>query len=205
MTTLPPWHGAAHQVGDLVAALALGASRFEPAPDGRHGRCTQLDHALQCAALLAEAFPDDEELQVAGLLHDIGHALRPDDVRSHGQVAGAWVADLLGPRVAEIIELHVDAKRYLVTTEPGYRDRLSAGSTVTLRHQGDAMTPDELAAFTARLHHRDALVLRRADDRAKSEGIDAGRILDWVPVLERLITARHGERADRPDPTDGPS
>ena len=36
---------------------------------------TQLDHALQTAALLERKCPDDAELAVAGLVHDIGHLL----------------------------------------------------------------------------------------------------------------------------------
>ena len=31
-----------------------------------------LDHCLQCAARLRESHPDDVELQVAGLVHDLG-------------------------------------------------------------------------------------------------------------------------------------
>ena len=37
------------------------------------------DHALQTAALLRRGHPSDKELQVAGLVHDIGHLLRPGD------------------------------------------------------------------------------------------------------------------------------
>ena len=36
-----------------------------------------LAHALQCASLLVDASPDDPELQVAGLVHDIGTLLEP--------------------------------------------------------------------------------------------------------------------------------
>ncbi|MFE4722392.1 inositol oxygenase family protein [Streptomyces sp. NPDC056728] len=37
------------------------------------------DHALQTAALLRRGHPSDKELQLAGLVHDIGHLLRPGD------------------------------------------------------------------------------------------------------------------------------
>ena len=33
----------------------------------------ELDHGLQCAALLERSNPDDLELQVAGLIHDLAH------------------------------------------------------------------------------------------------------------------------------------
>ena len=34
-----------------------------------------LSHALQCGAILLAEHPDDQELAVAGLLHDIGDIL----------------------------------------------------------------------------------------------------------------------------------
>ena len=36
---------------------------------------SELDHGLQCAYELSCTRPDDEELQIAGLVHDIGHRL----------------------------------------------------------------------------------------------------------------------------------
>src|SRR5207302_10655763 len=42
-----------------------------------------LAHGLQCAALLAGVAPDDEELQIAGLVHDVGTVLWPGRPRTH--------------------------------------------------------------------------------------------------------------------------
>jgi predicted HD phosphohydrolase len=84
---------------------------------------SELDHALQCADVLKAMAPADPELQIAGLLHDVGaaHNLEGD----HGRVGALAVRALLGERVAELIRLHVDAKRYLVTIDPVYRAKLS--------------------------------------------------------------------------------
>src|SRR5205085_1602031 len=95
-----------------------------------------LAHGLQCAALLAGVAPDDEELQIAGLVHDVGTVLWPGRPRTHADAGAAAVADLLGGRVAWLVGHHDEAKRYLVTTDPDYRSRLSAASVATLEVQG---------------------------------------------------------------------
>ena len=69
-----------------------------------------LAHGLQCAALLAGVAPDDEELQVAGLVHDVGSVLWPGRPRTHARAGAAAVADLLGERVAWLVGHHDDAK-----------------------------------------------------------------------------------------------
>src|SRR3954471_12883726 len=122
-----------------------------------------LDHQLQCAALLAIERPDDVELQVAGLVHDIGHRLSPGASRQHGVIAADAVRDLLGERVAALVELHVPAKRYLVTINPDYRFVLSDGSTISLARQGGVLSDDERHTLEANPHLSDALHLRRCD------------------------------------------
>lgn len=185
MTLLTNWPVAARDLEDLVTALAAGGA--SPAGRETSERCTQLEHALQCASLLRHAFPEDEELQVAGLLHDIGHVLHPGAPELHGRIGATWIAGLLGDRIASLVELHVDAKRYLISTDPAYRDRLSATSAHTLLAQGDVMTPSEIDTFLGNPHHRDAIVLRRADEGAKGESARSGCIGDWVPVLRSFV------------------
>ena len=48
-----------------------------------------LSHALQCAAILAESVPADLELQVAGLVHDLGHLATPGDDVRHASAGAA--------------------------------------------------------------------------------------------------------------------
>jgi predicted HD phosphohydrolase len=145
---------------------------------------TALDHHLQCAALLARAHPEDPELQVAGLLHDIGHWLAPGKPDLHGVVGSEYLRDMFSERVAALVELHVDAKRYLVSVEPGYRAMLSQGSALTLVAQGEAMSADEAGAFEAKNYAADAVVLRRADEMAKVPGLQVPSLAAWAPVLE---------------------
>ena len=91
-----------------------------------------LAHSLQCAENLAVASPDDAELQVAGLVHDLGTILEPGRPATHARTGGDAVRDLIGARVADLVARHDLAKRYLVTTDPGYRDELSDHSVATL-------------------------------------------------------------------------
>jgi len=143
---------------------------------------TELDHALQCAFELSMTRPEDLGLQVAGLVHDIGHQLGDDE--SHGRLGAALVRPALGDRVANLVEAHVPAKRYLVAVDPGYA--LSSVSVASLAVQGGAMSPADRRAFEASPHFADAIALRRADDAAKQPGKLVPRLDAWISALERV-------------------
>ena len=67
--------------GELVALLSRGREHAD------EERVDVLAHSLQCAALLAERHPDDRELQLAGLVHDVGWILSPDGPRATPRTA----------------------------------------------------------------------------------------------------------------------
>jgi predicted HD phosphohydrolase len=146
---------------------------------------TELDHGLQCAAELGAYAPDDLELGVAGLLHDVGHGFSP--VRSHDEAGAEALRPLLGRRIAELVGLHIRAKRYLVTTDAAYRGLLSPLSVKTLALQGGDMTPAEVAAFEAEPYARDAVRLRRADEAAKVVGRPVAGLEAWLPAIRKLV------------------
>ncbi|MFF7129877.1 HD domain-containing protein [Streptomyces sp. NPDC008240] len=104
-------------VDALMALLADRADVWDT-PDRSGDPVDILDHGRQVAAVLAERHPEDEELQVAGLVHDIGHHLVPGDEAGHGAHAATAVEGLLGPRVARLVALHIPAKRYLAAADP---------------------------------------------------------------------------------------
>jgi predicted HD phosphohydrolase len=143
-----------------------------------------LDHGLQVAALLALGYPEDLELQVAGLVHDIGHYLVPADEAGHADHAADAVASLLGSRVAGLVRAHIPAKRYLAATDPSLI--LSPESLRTLGCQGGPMTADEVVAFEADPDFEMAVELRRADDAGKVIGLDVGPLESWRPAVERV-------------------
>jgi phosphonate degradation associated HDIG domain protein len=135
---------------------------------------TQLQHALQCAQL-AENEGASAALITAALLHDVGHLLEDDfedapehdSDRRHEDLGDAFLSKWFGPNVTEPVRLHVAAKRYLCAVDPGYFDSLSPMSRHSLMLQGGPMSADEVAEFEANPHCKDAVRLRRWDDRGK--------------------------------------
>lgn len=145
---------------------------------------SELDHGLQCAYELSCVRPDDTELQVAGLVHDIGHQFASDE--QHGVAGGGRVRETLGERVAALVEMHVPAKRYLVATDPEYRSVLTEVSIESLGDQGGPLSPEQAESFASSPYAADAVVLRRADDAAKVPGRPVPPLGQWLPILREV-------------------
>jgi predicted HD phosphohydrolase len=176
MTTPPA------SVDELLTLLSRGDGVFdEPEIDG-------LFHALQCGANLRASHPNDTDLAVAGLVHDIADIAFPHDHGDHATRGAALIEPLLGARVARLVGAHVEAKRYLVATDPEYRGRLSPRSIETLRMQGDAFDAADIARLAAHPDLAAILALRRADERAKDPAATPPDLDTWRPLLEE--TAR---------------
>ncbi len=172
---------------DMLDVLATGSER----PLSPGVPVSQLDHALQTAALLAHLHPGDDELAAAGLVHDIGHLLPGGTDEAHAGDAARAVRRALGERVAGTVGLHVEAKRYLVATEGGYGAVLTGDSVVSLGRQGGALSHEEATAFVGLPFARDAVTLRRADDSGKVEGVVVRDLASWTPLLQD-VSRRHG-------------
>ena len=157
---------------------------------------TQLEHALQSAAL-AEAEGADDELVTAALLHDLGHLLQDlgetpslrgvDDV--HQYAALPFLRGLFGERVLGGIRLHVDAKRYLCATRPEYHDALSEDSKRSLKLQGGVFDAAQAQAFIAQPGAPDAVRLRLWDDRAKVAGLPTPPLSHFLDRARRCALA----------------
>jgi predicted HD phosphohydrolase len=183
---------------DDIERLLAGAAGRPVEVDGPGGVMpfTHLDHALQVAAVLRRERPDDPELAVAGLVHDIGHLLPGVGDAEHAGAGAAAVRQALGERVAELVGLHVEAKRYLVARQGTYGDELSADSVASLSLQGGPMSSDEQASFARLPHAADAVALRRADESGKVEGLPVGGLGEWL-VIVRGLTASVREPGPR--------
>ena len=165
-------------VDALLAALA----------DERPGDVvTALAHALQCAWLLQHQRPSDGEVQLAGLVHDVASSLEPRPRGCHAAAGAELVRPLLGARVAAMVANHVAAKRWLVTCDASYRDRLSANSRATLALQGEILTPAEREAFEASPCAGASILLRRADDDAKQPGRIVPGLESWRALVEKQV------------------
>ena len=156
-------------------------TRLGDAPSVEAESFTELDHGLQCAWNLWELRADDNELALAGLVHDIGHRLGADE--EHGWRGADAVRPVLGERVAELVAGHIPAKRYLVATDPSYAEVLSPISVVSLAHQGGAATSEDIEEWESSVYFADAVELRRADDRAKVPGRAVPDLEHWIPLL----------------------
>ena len=173
--------------------LARYAERGHVAYEGEG--ITQLEHAWQCARL-AETAGATPALKLAAWLHDLGHLMTDlegsptlrgiDD--AHEKLAARTLAPAFGAAVAEPVALHVEAKRYLVGTQPRYRDHLSADSIRSLALQGGPMGQDEADAFIARPYARDALKLRAWDDHAKDPDLRPASTAQALDELRALMT-----------------
>jgi len=179
----------------LLDAMAHSAAR-------RYGteRVSELAHALQCAELARDAGAD-EELTLACLLHDVGRfavdqTLVFDRVgggraggrghhsaRGHHEIGADLIAPYVPERVAWLVRMHADAKRYLCSTESGYHATLSPASQHTLTLQGGLMSPEEIARHATHPGLGDALRLRRWDDLAKVVGKETAPLAAWEPLL----------------------
>jgi predicted HD phosphohydrolase len=142
-----------------------------------------LAHGLQCADVLRARYPDDLGLQLAGLVHDIGHAAGGGDP-DHAGVGAEAVRPLFGDRVADLVGLHVEAKRYLAATE-AYD--LSPASLLSLSRQGAAMSAAEAERFAARPEAAAAIALRRADEAAKEVGRSVPGLDAWAPRVRAYV------------------
>ena len=156
---------------------------------------TQLEHALQSAAL-AEAEGADDELVTAALLHDVGHLVQDlgatptlqgiDD--RHQFAALPLLRGLLTARVLGAIGLHVDAKRYLCATRPGYHAALSEDSQRSLLLQGGMFSADEAAAFISRPGAADAVRVRIWDDLAKAPDAKTPPLAHFLNRARRIAS-----------------
>ena len=156
---------------------------------------TQMDHALQTAHH-ARSGGETDAVVAAALLHDIGHLLQKqgEDAADRGvntmheRIGAAWLAQGFGLEVTEPIRLHVEAKRYLTTCEPGYAEALSGASRQSLALQGGPMSEAEADAFETLSAFDAAVSLRRYDELGKVEGVTIAPMVDYRDMLIALTS-----------------
>ena len=156
---------------------------------------TQLEHALQCAALATQndASPT---LITSALLHDIGHFILDEhnaDVvflntdLNHEEIGAQYLEPFFPKTITTPIRLHVPAKRYLCTTDATYYDGLSEASKMSLKLQGGVMSDVEQDAFEQIPYFRDALTLRRWDDMAKVKGLEVVGLETYRDTVQQCL------------------
>lgn len=137
---------------------------------------SQTSHMIQCG-MQGIHENADIELILGGFLHDIGHLLRHEQnteamgafgVVNHEGIGAQYLREKgFSERICAVVEKHVDAKRYLLATQPNYRNKLSEASLQTLIWQGGPMNDQEVAAFKTQPYLSDIIKVRLWDEMAK--------------------------------------
>ena len=157
---------------------------------------TQLEHALQCAAIAVQNNASNTQITSA-LLHDIGHFIMDehnaevsflDTDLNHEDIGAKYLEPFFPEIVTTPIRLHVPAKRYLCTVDVSYYDGLSAASKRSLKLQGGVMSDEERAKFEEIPHYQDALTLRRWDDQAKVKGLETAGLEKYKNIVLKCLS-----------------
>lgn len=174
------------RVAQVLAPLEAAAQR------GYIGEpVSQLEHALQAAYLARRAGACGAEV-LAALLHDVGHLVAEAGapqmaglgVLEHEHVGARFLAERGVARpVCELVQSHVQAKRYLARRKPGYYVSLSEASQGTLAFQGGPMSEVEACAFETDPAFAAKLRLRTWDEAAKRPDLDVPGLAAYVALL----------------------
>jgi len=155
---------------------------------------SQIEHMSQSAQLAMQEGYDDEVI-LAAFFHDIGHICVTHSeagknmggygMKRHEQIGADFLrARGFSERVAQLVENHVQAKRYLTFQDPDYYHQLSEASKKTLEYQGGVMTEEEAKTFEKDPLFEVSIRMRRWDELAKEINIP---LLDTHELKARAI------------------
>jgi phosphonate degradation associated HDIG domain protein len=158
---------------------------------------SQLEHMAQAAALAKKEGYDDEVV-LAAFFHDIGHlcadAGEADSMDGMGNVdheklgSDYLIKHGFSARIANLVQGHVIAKRYLTYKYPEYYNKLSIASKTTLQFQGGVMTAGEAAEFERDPDAELIIRLRYWDDMAKEMNIPVDNIAELKAIAIKHLS-----------------
>lgn len=166
---------------------------------------SQIEHMCQCAEL-AEKQGWDDEMILAAFFHDIGHLYEHiagektdhmDDFGTvdHEKLGATFLTQMgFGTRMGKLVASHVNAKRYLVATNPAYMANLSEASKETLRLQGGPMTEAEVMEFEADPLHSEYIQLRIWDEQAKQTHVPLPDLSRYTALIIHQLEINNNER-----------
>lgn len=160
---------------------------------------SQLEHATQTALLAEEYCKKNDckykhDLIIGSFLHDIGHLLAFENknyekmgnygVMNHEEKGYNYLKDMgFNNNVCEFVLNHIKTKRYLITINPEYYNKLSNASKKTFEYQGGKLSKNELEEFQNCELFQYHLKIREFDDKAKlTEPKLLQKIKDLNPV-----------------------
>ena len=159
------------------------------------GEAVSMSQHMEQSAACAVADGASDALQVAALLHDIGHfigehpieALENGIDNNHETIGAHFLERFFPSSVSEPVRLHVAAKRYLCATDPDYFGKLSEASVNSLMVQGGPMSAEEVREFETNAHYREAVQLRLYDDDGKVAGLTIEPVSAYRQKIESLL------------------
>ncbi len=154
---------------------------------------SEMEHISQAAQLaLREGF--DNEVILAAFFHDIGHIcvmmteennMAGFGVMSHEKIGADYLRSKGFPEcIAQLVESHVQAKRYLTFRYPYYYNGLSEASKKTLEYQGGVMNKDEAERFENHPLFDLMIQMRKWDEMAKEENVP---LIDIAELKRRAL------------------
>lgn len=161
---------------------------------------SQREHAVQAAQSAREDGFDDDTV-IAALLHDVGHLLEDAPQmdynlgsKDHERLGGSFLRTLgFSDKTCQLVQRHVDAKRYLCCTMPEYYSRLSEASKGTLLQQGGPMNKQEADQFEKDPLHKTIVAMRTFDERAKV--VDMANLKPFGEYQEMMYKSLQRKRA----------
>lgn len=161
---------------------------------------SQTSHMTQCAMQATDADADNE-LIIGAFLHDIGHLLKHNQpteamgkfgVVNHEGIGATYLRNQgFSERVCSVVDMHVQAKRYLVATDKTYQAKLSPASIETLQWQGGPMSEEEAAAFERHPFFKDIIKVRMWDEAAKDVKITLLPLNLFEKLISEYLTGRN--------------
>lgn len=189
------------QHADEVTTEILGLFEQHGNEDYDGEPVSQTSHMVQCG-MLAMGEGGDMELVIGAFLHDIGHLLRYKmqtepmgtyGVVNHEGLGGQYLRkNGFSERVCAMVDQHVAAKRYLVSTDPSYKEKLSPASMQTLMQwQGGLMAPEEITAFENHPFFDDIIKVRLWDEEAKNHHAVLLPIKHFSNLINQYLNSRN--------------
>jgi len=163
-------------------------------------KVSQLEHMVQSAQIAAyNGF--DQDVVLAAFLHDIGHicvsafpvnSMDGFGIIDHEKIGAQFLLSKgFSPKVARLVESHVEAKRYLTHRYPEYYDGLSEASKKTLEYQGGKMSAEEAAAFEQDPLFELIVAMRKIDEQAKVQDLPLPQWTNYRELIMAHLTQQN--------------
>jgi 2-amino-1-hydroxyethylphosphonate dioxygenase (glycine-forming) len=156
---------------------------------------SQVEHMSQSAQLAMDSGYDDEVV-LAAFFHDIGHICvsrnKENDMggfgtKSHEKIGADFLREKgFSEKIAQLVENHVQAKRYLTFKYPEYFQNLSEASRKTLELQGGVMTKEEALSFEKNPLFELSIKMRQWDEQAKEINVP---LVDLEKIKAKALKA----------------